>query len=201
MISRSFIINFILKEKEKKPEEGKGRPAKQQEEKMTWQEIARMAAKAAGALLLIILLLPLLYLLYRLARIAFSKDAIAKADYVYRAALYRLHMAGFEREGERHGVVVFSVVRIAFPERERRRPAPHVAIDRVVLLLENLVARLVLVVDAESPVVVQAVEDGAGDEVVSTSKCEWCAAEVIAQIPVAYSPAPTVGRLEGDVVE
>lgn len=93
-------IHIRAKEKEKKPEEGNGRPAKQQEKKMTWQEIAWTAAKTFVGLLLIILLVPLLYLLYRLARIALAKDTNAKADHVYRAALYQFHMAGFEREGE-----------------------------------------------------------------------------------------------------
>ncbi|MFM7859357.1 MAG: DUF4129 domain-containing protein, partial [Flammeovirgaceae bacterium] len=41
-----------------------------------------------------------LYLFYRLARIAFARDSTDKADNVYRAALYRFHMAGLEREGE-----------------------------------------------------------------------------------------------------
>jgi hypothetical protein len=44
--------------------------------------------------------LPLLYLLFRLGRIALAKDTNAKADHVYQATLYRLHMAGFEREAE-----------------------------------------------------------------------------------------------------
>jgi protein-glutamine gamma-glutamyltransferase len=93
-------IHIRAKKKEGKPQEGKGRPTQQQAKKMTWQEIAWLGAKAATALLLLILFLPLLYLWYRLARIAFAKDTRSKADHVYRAALYRFHMAGFERETE-----------------------------------------------------------------------------------------------------
>jgi protein-glutamine gamma-glutamyltransferase len=93
-------IHIRPKAKEKKPEEGNGRPTKQQKKKMTWQEMAWMAGKATVGLIVFIFLLPLLYLLYRLARIALAKDANAKADQVYRAALYRFHIAGFEREAE-----------------------------------------------------------------------------------------------------
>lgn len=57
-----------------------------------------MAAKGLTCFVLIILLLPLLYLVYRLLRISLSRDANAKADNVYRAALYRFHIAGLERE-------------------------------------------------------------------------------------------------------
>jgi hypothetical protein len=93
-------IHIRAKKKEEKPQEGKGRPAQQQAKKMTWQEIAWVAAKAITVLLLLILFSPLLYLFYRLVRIAFAKDISAKADHVYRASLYRFHMAGFERETE-----------------------------------------------------------------------------------------------------
>lgn len=93
-------IHIRAKKKEEKPQEGTGRPAQQQAKKMTWQEIAWVAAKAVTVLLLLILFSPLLYLLYRLVRIALAKDISAKADHVYRASLYRFHMAGFERETE-----------------------------------------------------------------------------------------------------
>lgn len=93
-------IHIRVKEKEKKSEEGKGRPTPPQAKKMTWQEIAWLAGKIIACVILLIVLLPLLYLLYRLARIALAKDTNAKADHVYRAALYRFHMAGFERETE-----------------------------------------------------------------------------------------------------
>ncbi len=93
-------IHIHKKEKAKKKDELGKKAAKAQEKKLTWQEIAWVAAKIIVALLILVLLLPLLYLLYRLARIAFAKDATTKADHVYRAALYRFHMAGFERETE-----------------------------------------------------------------------------------------------------
>ncbi|MBY0433939.1 MAG: transglutaminase domain-containing protein, partial [Cyclobacteriaceae bacterium] len=93
-------IHIRPREKEKKTDETGGRPVKAAEKTITWQEIAWMVAKGVGGLLLFILFLPLLYLVYRLARIALARDANSKADHVYRAALYRFHMAGFERETE-----------------------------------------------------------------------------------------------------
>ncbi len=93
-------IHIRAKKKEEKPRNEKGRSAQQQEKKMTWQEMAWMAGKVLVGLLLVILLLPLLYLFYRLVQIALAKDVSAKADHVYRASLYRFHMAGFERETE-----------------------------------------------------------------------------------------------------
>lgn len=93
-------IHIRPKAKEKKPEEGNARLTQKQEKKMTWQEMASIVGKFFVGLLLLILLLPLLYLVYRLTRIALSRDATAKADQVYRAALYRFHMAGFERQVE-----------------------------------------------------------------------------------------------------
>jgi hypothetical protein len=59
-----------------------------------------MAAKGVGSLLLLLFLLPLLYLAYRLLRIRFASGPNKKADQVYRAALYRFHIAGVERENE-----------------------------------------------------------------------------------------------------
>ena len=91
-------IHIRPREKESKKEEIAKRPAKQTEKKTTWQEIAWMAAKGLTCFVLIILLLPLLYLVYRLLRISLSRDANTKADNVYRAALYRFHIAGLERE-------------------------------------------------------------------------------------------------------
>ncbi|MFM8834829.1 MAG: transglutaminase domain-containing protein [Cytophagales bacterium] len=91
-------IHIRAKKKEEKPQDGKGRTAQQQAKKVTWQEIAWVAAKVITVLSLLILGSPLLYLFYRLARIAFAKDIRSKAHHVYRASLYRFHMAGFERE-------------------------------------------------------------------------------------------------------
>ena len=93
-------IHIRGKEKEKKKEEGTKKGVNQAAKKMTWREIAWMAAKGAVGLLILMLLLPLLYLFYRLIRVAMARDAAAKADQVYRTALYRLHMAGIERENE-----------------------------------------------------------------------------------------------------
>ena len=51
-------------------------------------------------LLMLLLMLPLLYLVYRLMRIALAREPHSRADEVYRAALYRFHMAGIERDNE-----------------------------------------------------------------------------------------------------
>lgn len=93
-------IHIRGKEKEKKKESGAKKGNNATEKKITWQEIAWLAAKGIGGILLLILFLPILYLIYRLLRISFAGDLTKKADQVYRAALYRLHMAGFERENE-----------------------------------------------------------------------------------------------------
>ena len=39
-------------------------------------------------------------MLFLLIRVVFAREGTNKADQVYRAALYRFHMAAFEREGE-----------------------------------------------------------------------------------------------------
>jgi protein-glutamine gamma-glutamyltransferase len=100
IIADEIHIRPREKEKEKKEDEGKAKELKQKEKKITWQEIAWMAAKGVGSLLILLFLLPLLYLAYRLLRINFANDPNKKADQVYRAALYRFHMAGVERENE-----------------------------------------------------------------------------------------------------
>jgi protein-glutamine gamma-glutamyltransferase len=93
-------IHIHSKGKEKKKETSTKKGAKQAEKKITWQEIAWMAAKGVAGLLALLLLLPLFYLFYRLLRVALARSAAAKADQVFRAALYRFHMAGIERENE-----------------------------------------------------------------------------------------------------
>jgi len=93
-------IHIHPKEKEKKKEDGAGGKIKEEEKKTNWKEIAWMVAKGTGSVIVLILLLPLLYLLYRLLRVAFAGSGTHKADQVYRASLYRFHMAGLERELE-----------------------------------------------------------------------------------------------------
>lgn len=93
-------IHIRVKEKDKK-KEGAGKKAKPAEEKkMSWQEIIWLSGKVLIGLLIFVLLLPVLYLLYCLLRISISGNTITKANQVYRAALYRFHMAGLEREDE-----------------------------------------------------------------------------------------------------
>ena len=41
-----------------------------------------------------------MYLVYRLLCIVLARDVNAKADQIYRASLYRFHMAGLQRENE-----------------------------------------------------------------------------------------------------
>ncbi len=93
-------IHISPKEKDKKKKDATKKKSKLTEKKITFKEIALLASKIVGSLLLLILLLPLFYLMYRLIRIAFSKNPNDKADQVYRAALYRFHIAGFERDAE-----------------------------------------------------------------------------------------------------
>ena len=93
-------IHIRVKEKEKKKEDAAKKTSPLTEKKITWQEIAWMAAKIIGAIILLLFLLPIFYLIYRLLRISLSRDVNAKADNIYQAALYRFHMAGLEREAE-----------------------------------------------------------------------------------------------------
>ncbi len=93
-------IHIHGKEKEKKEQEaGGGGLTEEKVKKITFEEIALMAAKGAGVILLLILFAPLLYLIYRMIRAAFSGGS-SRADEVYRLSLYRLHMAGIERDTE-----------------------------------------------------------------------------------------------------
>ncbi|MBL7846293.1 MAG: hypothetical protein JNL40_02400 [Cyclobacteriaceae bacterium] len=94
-------IHIHRKEEEKKKEDtGGGLTKDEAKKKITLEEIAWMAAKGAAAIVVLMLLFPLLFLLYRLLRISLAGHATSKADQVYRAALYRFHMAGYEREAE-----------------------------------------------------------------------------------------------------
>jgi hypothetical protein len=89
-------IHIRVKPKEKK-NDANAKKSKQEEKKLTWQEIALLASKVLGAVVVLIFLLPLLYLLYRLLRISFARSTNGKTDQVYQATLYRFHMAGIER--------------------------------------------------------------------------------------------------------
>ena len=93
-------IHIRGEEKEKKENDDGGKKTEKEEKKLTWQEIAWLAAKIVGSVFALILLLPLIFLLYCMARIALASSPTAKANAWYRATLYRLHMAGFERERE-----------------------------------------------------------------------------------------------------
>lgn len=94
-------IHIHGKEPEKKKEDtGKGVIEEEAKKKITFAEIAWMAAKIAGGALLVFILFPLLFLLYRLLRVMLAPAGSQRADQVYRAALYRFHIAGFEREAE-----------------------------------------------------------------------------------------------------
>jgi hypothetical protein len=83
-----------------KKDDNAGKPTKPEEKPMTWQEIAYLAGQFILGVIVFILLLPLLYLLYRMVRVVLARSIQGRADQVYRAALYRFHMAGLERENE-----------------------------------------------------------------------------------------------------
>ncbi|HZX75288.1 MAG TPA: hypothetical protein VFE57_12755, partial [Cyclobacteriaceae bacterium] len=93
-------IHIRKRKKEEKKEEAGTRPLAKEEDKVTWQEIARMAGLGIGGLIVFIFLLPLLYLAYRYLRVSLAKRPTTKADEVYRTSLYRFHMAGLERDFE-----------------------------------------------------------------------------------------------------
>jgi protein-glutamine gamma-glutamyltransferase len=93
-------IHIRPKEKEKKKDDVAGKRGTQVEKKMTWREMALIAAKVAVSIIVFLLLLPLLYLLYRLISVSTASNPVRKADQIYLAALYRFHVAGLERENE-----------------------------------------------------------------------------------------------------
>lgn len=93
-------IHIHKKEIEKKKDDKGGKAVKAEEKRLTWQEVAWIAAKVSSGIILLLLLFPLLYLLYRLMRVSFAPKGTTKADQVYLVALYRFHMAGIERETE-----------------------------------------------------------------------------------------------------
>jgi len=65
---------------------------------LNWTKIAFTTAIVLGCFILIVLFFPILFLLYRLIRVRFATDSEEMANHVYKAALYRFHMAGFERD-------------------------------------------------------------------------------------------------------
>jgi protein-glutamine gamma-glutamyltransferase len=92
-------IHLRGSEKEK-PKENSKKPGETNEKKVTWQQVAKAVAFGLAGLIVLVLLVPALYLLYRVTRIAVAKNSASKADQVYRAALYRFHMTGLERENQ-----------------------------------------------------------------------------------------------------
>ncbi len=93
-------IHIKSREIDKKKDDSKKNQLKPEEKGMSWQEILLFAGKSLGSLIVFIFLLPLLYLLYLMLRAKLANRPTAKADGVYREALYRFHMAGLERGGE-----------------------------------------------------------------------------------------------------
>jgi hypothetical protein len=91
-------IHIRKPEKEKKKQESSKKTNPVHKNTITWQQAAKVAAIVLGSALLLLLLFPLLYLTYRMILVALARDPRTRADQVYRAALYRFHMAGFERE-------------------------------------------------------------------------------------------------------
>jgi hypothetical protein len=93
-------VHIKPKGKTRKDEPLTKKKTEQEEKGMTWQEMIKLGAQIAVGAILIIFLLPLLILIYLLIRSAFASDPASKADQIYRAALYRFHMAGVERGSE-----------------------------------------------------------------------------------------------------
>ncbi len=91
-------IHIRGKEKEKPKDDGAAKKKNINEKKITWQQIAWAAAIVIGSAIALVILFPILFFLYLLLRIMFA-NGTKKTDAIYQAALYRFHMAGFEREG------------------------------------------------------------------------------------------------------
>ncbi|MBS1488097.1 MAG: transglutaminase domain-containing protein [Bacteroidetes bacterium] len=93
-------IHIRGKEKQAAKKDTAKKKNNQPEKKITLKDIAWVSGFTLGSALLLLLLFPLLYLTYRTIRLALASKGTAKADQLYRATLYRLHMAGMERETE-----------------------------------------------------------------------------------------------------
>src|SRR5450755_4953157 len=104
----------------------------------------------------------------------------------------------FEREAESDGVIHRAGEVVNHAKRERARPAPQVAVKRVVLLLQTSVLRVEIVRRTQTPVVVHAVKQRAGDEIFATDPHRG---KVVVQIPMAESPTPLFVRREGELME
>ncbi|MFN5168814.1 MAG: transglutaminase-like domain-containing protein [Cyclobacteriaceae bacterium] len=88
----------IHRKEEKKDNTAAG-SGKKPARSIDWWAVARVAAYIALAVVVLLVLSPALYLVYLLLRVRLSHGT-AQTDWIYRATLYRLHMAGIFRENE-----------------------------------------------------------------------------------------------------
>src|SRR6266568_7758243 len=74
---------------------------------------------------------------------------------------------GFEREGHRHPVIRLADAAVAHTEGQGRRPAPKIAVKRVVLLFQGAVARFEAMRQPRRPIFAYAEVKAAQEGVVS----------------------------------
>src|SRR5690606_3889717 len=73
---------------------------------------------------------------------------------------------GFQLEGECHRKLAIPLARLAQAESERAGPAPEIAVNRIVLLLQHPVASFEMVAHARAPVLVEPVVEAVEKSVV-----------------------------------
>ncbi len=90
-------IHIKPKPTEEKKDQDKKKNQKAGEKGMTWGQILIRLAMIVGVIIVLLFLIPFFWLMWLVLRKNGAKEPKAKADGVYRLALYHFHMAGVER--------------------------------------------------------------------------------------------------------
>src|SRR5207248_5374964 len=96
-------------------------------------------------------------------------------------------------QGKRHcyPVIGRADAALADAKRQGRRPAPKIAIERIVLFFQRAVARLETMLQASGPVLAEAIVETAENGVVSGIRSQR---RVTAQVAMANRPTPGAVR-------
>src|SRR6266480_1929805 len=103
----------------------------------------------------------------------------------------------FQGKRRRYAVIGGADAALADAKRQGRRPAPEIAIERIVLFLQRAVARLEAMLQASGPVLAEAIVETAQEGVVSGIRPQR---RVAAQITLANRPAPRAVRGQSERV-
>src|SRR5437867_4430206 len=97
---------------------------------------------------------------------------------------------GFQREGECDGQILRTAAIFAQAKGQSRRPTAQVAVNGVILFFHAAIARFVMVRRAKTPVLVEPIKQGAGDEIIAFAQSGGSWSKIIAQKKMPKSPAP-----------